>query len=163
MPLLILRASSARIILSLFPSPSNSSPHTAPFCSSPVFCSTKPSLFNRYLHDRLYFIVEVKQLRVIFFNLSGPVNSSFAFHWVELSFDWSIQEEIRLHLFFILNRLISEGLHKGFSLGCEVLSAIDCSGRRYLKSCIEIDFLSRKRITLSFFLIGSFIVFLGGG
>ena len=42
---------------------------------------------NLYLKDGLNFIIEIKEFRVILFDLSGSIDAGFLFHGVKLSFN----------------------------------------------------------------------------
>lgn len=82
-----------------------------------------PESIDKYFEDRLHFIIEVEKLRVIFVNLCDSVDPRFFRHRVEMPLHWSIQKQVGLRLFLILNWFISQSLDEGFSLSGEMLSA----------------------------------------
>ena len=146
---LALRVSSSQSLLSILISTLSSFPHAIPYDWSTKFCSKGPECDDCYLNDRLYFIIKVKQLWIVFLYLSGAINSSFSFAWIKLSFNWPVQEQIRLYFFLVHYWSISESFNKCLCLNCEVLPATYCSRRRHLKTCVKSGLLSYKLTTLS--------------
>ena len=132
-----LRVFSFKNLTSILISTLSSFPHAIPYGSSTKFCSKGPEYNDYYLNDWLHFIIKVKQLWIVFLYLSGSIYSSFSFAWIKLSFNWPVQEQIRLYFFLVHYWSISESFNKCFCLHCEVLSAANCSWSRHLKTCIK--------------------------
>ena len=119
---------------------------------------------EKYINDGLDFVVEVKELWIVLFDLSGAIDSSLSLHGVELPFDWTIKEQVGLALLFILDWLIPQSFYKGLSLHCEVFSSVDCSGGGNFEASVEIDSaLSGGRRTCSLRFASSVVCFFGGG
>jgi len=163
---LVLRVSSSQTLTSSFTFALSPFPHAIPCDLFPKLCSKGPEFNVKYLNDGLHFVVKVKQLWIVLFYLSCAIHSSFSLTWVKLPFHWSIQKQVRLHLFLVHYRPISQSFHKCFSLNCEVLPSADCPRSRNFKTCIESRSLNLKCITLSLRLGASFCCaacFLVGG
>jgi len=96
---------------------------------------------NIYFNDRLHFVVKVEELRVVFFDLGRSIDACFSFHSIELSFDGSIEEQVCLAVFLVLNRFVSERLYERLSLNCEMLPSVSGSWSRDFESSVKVDSL----------------------
>lgn len=105
-----------------------------------------PTLKKDYIYDRLDFIVEIEQFRVIFFDLGSTINSSLSLHGVEFSFHRSIEKQIGLAFFLVLDGSISKCFDEGLSLNGKMLSSRNGARGRDLEASIEIDSLYRIRM-----------------
>lgn len=106
-------------------------------------------------------VVEVEELRVVLLDLGCPVHACLLFEGVELSLNWSVQEQVSLALPLELRRLVPQCLHESLSLNAEMLPTINCPRSLWLEPSIEIYSLFIMELyTLYFFIVPMLTSFL---